>query len=158
VHTLCHPISTPTSEPPFFLVLWSILPIPTGIFARGPIFDRGIVVRLETSTTTQFLTCMDTQVRLGILDDPTAPALDVSWRKVKRSVSEGRAKASEAVTYIARACKLLGSDTWCVLLPLISSHQSRATHGLAVSEELCCGGRVAHVNRDAYTSNGSYGY
>jgi hypothetical protein len=55
---------------------------------------------------------VETQGRLGILDDPTAPALDVSWRKVKRTVSEGKAKASEAVTYIARAVKLLGSDTW----------------------------------------------
>jgi hypothetical protein len=55
------------------------------------------------------------QVRLGILDDPTAPALDVSWRKVKRTVADGKAKATEAATFISRAVKLLGSDTFYAL-------------------------------------------
>jgi len=54
----------------------------------------------------------DLKVRLGLLDDPTAPALDVSWQRVRRQFEEGKSKVGEGVGFISRAVRLLGGDVW----------------------------------------------
>lgn len=41
---------------------------------------------------------LDFQVRLGLLDDPTAPALDVSWQRVRRQFEEGKSKVRSSKT------------------------------------------------------------
>jgi len=54
----------------------------------------------------------DLKTRLGILDDPTAPVMEVSTQRLRRSLGEGRQKLVEGLAYITRSVRLLMGDTW----------------------------------------------
>ncbi|KAK3270213.1 hypothetical protein CYMTET_21380 [Cymbomonas tetramitiformis] len=54
----------------------------------------------------------DLKNRLGILDDPNAMALDVTFQRFDIWLTESKAKVVEGATFISRGVRLLGSDIW----------------------------------------------
>lgn len=54
----------------------------------------------------------DLKNRLGILDDPNAMALDVTFQRFDIWLTETKSKVVEGATFISRGVRLLGSDIW----------------------------------------------